>query len=83
MVPLWYAYGKYLQDSSWQEKCFDILQEVDAEDNFIIKKYTQHNWKPQNAFDAQGMIGLYQQYCKPKKCLECKIGQTLLKPDKK
>ncbi len=83
VVPLWYAYGKYLQDSSWQEKCFDILQEVVAEDNYIIKKFVRHHWKPQNAFDAQGMIGLYQLYCKPKKCLECKIGQTLLKPEKK
>lgn len=83
VVPLWYAYGKYIQDSSWQEKCFDLLQEVAAEDNFIIRKYQRHDWKPQNAFDAQGMIGLYHHYCKPKKCLDCKIGQNLLKPEKK
>ncbi len=83
VVPLWYTYGKYIQDSIWQEKCFDILQEVSAEDNFIIKKFVKHNWKPQNAFDAQGMIGLYHLYCKSKKCLECKIGQTMLRPGKK
>jgi len=83
VVPLWYAYGKYIQDSSWQEKCFDLLQQIAAEDNFIIRKYKRHDWKPMNAFDAQGMIGLYHHYCKPKKCLDCKIGQNLLKPDKK
>jgi hypothetical protein len=29
------------------------------------------------------MIGLYHDYCKPKKCLDCKIGQNLLKPERK
>ena len=80
IVPIWYAYGKYMQDNTWQEKCFDILQDALMEDNFIIRKYIHYDWQPQNAFDTQGMIGLYQQYCKPKRCLDCKIGQNLLKP---
>jgi hypothetical protein len=79
-VPLWYTYGQYLQDSEWKEKCFDVLQDLAAEDNFIIRKFSFHSWKAQNAFDSQGMLGLYHDYCKPKKCLECKIGQNLLKP---
>lgn len=81
--PLWFAYGQYIQEPEWKEKSFDLLQEVSAEDNFIIRKYSVHLWIAQNAFDTQGMIGLYQDYCKPKKCLDCKIGQNLLKPERK
>lgn len=83
VVPLWYAYGQYMDDSSWQDKCFDLLQEINAEQNFIIKRFQQINWRPENAYDTQGMIGLHNNYCLQKKCLECKIGQNLLRPAKK
>lgn len=82
MVPLWYAYGQFMDDMSWQERCFDLLQEVHAERNHITHKFEAHQWKAQNAFDSQGMIGLHNNYCTKKKCLECKIGQNLLRPQK-
>ena len=82
MVPLWYAYGQFTDDMDWQEKCFDLLQEVNAEKNHITNKFEAHYWKAQNAFDSQGMIGLHNNYCTKKKCLECKVGQNLLRPQK-
>ncbi|MFD2202413.1 DUF2851 family protein [Shivajiella indica] len=83
VTPLWYGYGKYIQDDTWKEKALDLLQEIGSENNFIIRKFILHGWQAGNAFDSQGMIGLYQEYCKRKKCLDCKIGQNLLKPKKK
>lgn len=83
VTPLWYAYGQYIQDADWKEKCLDLLQEVASEDNFIIRKFAHHDWKAVTSFDSQGMLGLYHQYCKEKKCLDCKIGQNMLKPQKK
>jgi hypothetical protein len=82
LVPLWYAYGKFTADPEWQEKCFDLLQEMDPEKNQIIHKFENHNWRAKNAFDTQGMIGLHNTYCLNKKCLDCKIGQNLLRPQK-
>lgn len=82
MVPLWYAYGQFSDDGRWQEKCFDLLQEIAAEKNRITYKFEQHLWKAENAFDSQGMIGLHNNYCIKKKCLDCKIGQNLLRPQK-
>ena len=82
VTPLWYSYGVYIQDSSWKEKCLDLLQEIKHENNFIIRKFNQYGWDATNAFDSQAMIGMYQDYCRNKKCLDCKIGQNLLKPKK-
>lgn len=82
MVPLWYAYGQFMDDMGWRERCFDLLQEVHAERNHITQKFEVHQWKAQNAFDSQGMIGLHNNYCMKRKCLECKIGQNLLRPQK-
>lgn len=79
VVPLWYSYGKYVEDPIWKDKCFDLLQEIEAESNHITRKFTLYQWSCGNAFDSQGMIGLYNTYCLPKKCMDCKIGQSLLK----
>jgi hypothetical protein len=79
IIPIWFAYGRYFEQSEWQEKCFDLLQTVPAENNYIIRNFTSKAWKAENAFDSQGMIGLFRSFCQPQKCLTCKIGQSLLK----
>ncbi|TFV93459.1 DUF2851 family protein [Algoriphagus kandeliae] len=83
VMPLWFAYGRYFENPEWKERCFDLLQEIPAESNFIIRKFGEAGWKAENAFDSQGMIGLYRSYCIPKKCLQCKIAQSLLKSENK
>jgi hypothetical protein len=79
ITPLWFAYGKYLDEEDWKEKCFDLLQQVSVENNTVIRKFASIGWKAENAFDSQGMIGLYRQYCQSRKCLDCKIGQNILR----
>jgi hypothetical protein len=78
-IPLGYAYEKYLQKNDFQEKPFNLLQNLKKEQNSIIKKFSDCHWNPLNAYDSQGMIGLYQNYCRPKRCLMCKIGHSILK----
>lgn len=79
VIPLWFAYGRYYQQQEWKEKCFDLLQEVKPEMNSIMKEFRSAGWEPVNSFDSQGMLGLYKNYCSPKKCLQCKIAQSLIK----
>lgn len=83
VIPIWFAYGRYFQNSEWQERCFDLLQEVSAESNFIVRKFFESGWKPHNSFDTQGMIGLFRNYCTPKKCLTCKVAQSLIRSENK
>ncbi|MCE7055124.1 DUF2851 family protein [Algoriphagus sp. AGSA1] len=83
VIPLWFAYGRYFEEPDWQDRCFDLLQEVSAENNHILRKFQSCGWSAQNSFDTQGMIGLYKNYCQPKKCLQCKIAQTLIKSESK
>lgn len=83
VIPLWFAYGRYFEGPDWQERCFDLLQEISGENNHILRRFQSHGWPAQNAFDSQGMIGLYRNYCQPKKCLQCKVAQTLIKSESK
>ena len=83
VIPLWFAYGRYFQNSDWKERCFDLLQEINGENNYIIRQFNEAGWKAENAFDSQGMIGLFRNYCEPKKCLQCKIAQSLIRSENK
>jgi hypothetical protein len=83
VIPLWFAYGRYFEQQEWQERCFDLMQTIPGENNFIIRAFGEKGWKAENAFDSQGMIGLFRAYCQPQKCLSCKIGQSLLKGQSK
>lgn len=83
VIPLWFAYGQYFDQAEWKERCFDLLQTIPAEQNFIIRKFSEKGWKAENAFDSQGMIGLFRTGCQKQKCLSCKIGQSLLKGQSK
>ncbi|TVP53287.1 MAG: DUF2851 family protein [Mongoliibacter sp.] len=79
VVPLWFSYGRFIENSDWKDKCFDLLQELPAEVNHITKRFGTYQWTCENAFDSQGMIGLFNMYCNLKKCMDCKIGQSILK----
>lgn len=83
VIPLWFAYGRYFEEPDWQERCFDLLQEISSEKNHIITKFQSYGWPAGNAFDSQGMIGLFKNNCQPKKCLQCKIAQALIKSESK
>ncbi len=79
VLPIWFAYGKFHDLEEWKERCFSLLQILPAEQNYVVRKFVNHAWKPITAFDSQGMLELYRRYCSTHKCLSCKIGQSLLR----
>jgi hypothetical protein len=68
-----YAKKKHLDFS-----VIEMLQGFKPEKNSIIKRWESVGIKPDSAFDSQALLHLYKQYCKPKRCLDCHIGQSLL-----
>jgi len=56
-----------------------MLEDLDPENNSIIRYYKSLGFRPENAADSQAMIELRTQYCNYKRCLDCRIGYRLLK----
>jgi len=79
VLPIWFAYGEFHDQEEWKERCFSLLQSLPAEQNYVLRKFVSHAWKPSTAFDSQGMLELYRRYCSAQKCLSCKIGQSLVR----
>jgi len=55
------------------------LEETAAENNSITKGFRQLDIGNKNAFDSQALIELKNEYCDKKRCLDCSVGNSLLK----
>lgn len=77
-----FAYGQNQRNEEYKEKAFDLLENIPSEKNNIIDKWKTTVIKPQNAFDTQALIELYNQYCKKGRCLDCNLGGKIIIKEK-
>ena len=78
VVPLLAAYSRWKDDTLYIERAIRILHEISPEHNAITKLWAEPGMKSKSAFDSQALIELYSSYCQKRRCLECKIGSSLL-----
>lgn len=79
VIPLKFAYARFFHDENLAEKTFLLLQEIPAEKNKIIRQLKPLGFPVKSAFDSQAIIELYNNHCSLHKCLQCKIGLSVLK----
>ncbi|MCL2511955.1 MAG: DUF2851 family protein [Bacteroidales bacterium] len=79
IIPFIFAYGHIHKELSYCEKAILFFQQLPPEDNVIIRHWAQSGIKAANAMESQALIHLKQNYCVAKKCLQCRIGDYLLR----
>ena len=79
VLPILFAYGHYLKENNYKDKALRWLEEIAAEKNNITKGFAAINIKIKNAFDSQALIQLKNNYCNHRRCLECAVGNSILK----
>ncbi|HVT86479.1 MAG TPA: DUF2851 family protein [Chitinophagaceae bacterium] len=79
ICPVLFAYGNYHDENKYKEKALQWLEETAAESNSITKGFQQLGIENNNAFDSQALIELKNEYCNKKRCLDCALGNTILK----
>lgn len=78
-IPMFFAYGRHHSREDLCDRAFDLLEQLKAEDNHIIRLWKQCGLEVQTAGDSQALIQLKKQYCDRKDCLRCRIGYEYLK----
>lgn len=78
IAPLLFYYGKKNDDKIAQEKTLFFLENADVENNNIIRNFESFGVKAENALQSQALIQMHNNYCKLKRCLECRIGYALM-----
>lgn len=79
IAPLLFAYGLHHQNSFYQERAVDLLFQLPAEKNKQLKIWESLLLKKNTSFDSQALLELQQFYCNKKACLNCAIGNGILK----
>jgi hypothetical protein len=79
IVPCLFAYGIYHNNEHQKTKALRWLEQVETEKNSILSEFAGLTIKSKNAYDSQALIELKNEYCIKKRCLECSVGNTILK----
>ena len=79
VIPVLFAYGLFHSDAAVKDKAIEWLAQLSPEKNTITQKWTAYQVSNKNALESQGLIELKNNYCNQRRCLECSIGNTILK----
>ncbi len=79
IVPVIFSYGHLHKESIYTNRALQWLEEISAEKNAITRNWENLGVENKHAFDSQALIELKTRYCDKKRCLECAIGNGLLK----
>jgi hypothetical protein len=79
VVPILVAYSNYKGNDTFIERAMRFLEQIPSEQNHILANWEEVGIKITHAFDSQALIELFNHYCLPKKCLQCTIGNSIIK----
>jgi hypothetical protein len=77
VVPFLFVYGIVKNDETYKERAIDFMEKTKGEQNTIIRKWKEVGIEAKSALQTQALIEL--SYCNNFKCLQCGIGNQLLK----
>lgn len=80
-IPMLFAYGRHHQSERLCDRALAFLDELKAEDNAIVRLWSDCGLSVSTAGDSQALIQLRRQYCDRKDCLHCRIGYEYLCSD--
>jgi hypothetical protein len=77
LVPALFALGGLHGRSAWQDRALHLLEQLPAEKNGLLDSWAVLGMAADNAARGQALIELKNNYCTPRRCLSCGIGNQL------
>lgn len=78
-IPTIFAWGLHHRKEEIKTRAIQWLENLNPEKNSITNGFEKLNLENKSAFDSQALIELKNNYCNKKMCLNCAIGNKLLK----
>lgn len=79
VVPLRFAYARFMGDEQMQEDALSLLDCIDYEDNKTTRIFAESAFPQRSAHDSQAQLELMECYCSQKQCLKCAIGEKIVR----
>ena len=78
VIPVIFFYGRMYDSHYLCEKAISFLEEIKPESNAVVDDWKEAGIEADSAFTTQGLIQLRNNYCRKRRCLECRIGSKLI-----
>ncbi len=79
IVPFLFHYGHTKGNADFQNRALRLLEELPAEENAVLEAWAALGMPARHAYQSQALLHLKTRYCDAKRCLECGVGNFILK----
>jgi len=79
VAPMQYLYAKLEGRPDLADNSLQLLQSLKGENNNIVRAWKNYGVDAEDAASSQALLQLYNNYCVMKSCLNCAIGNRLMK----
>ena len=79
VVPVLFAYYRFFGQQSKLEDVASMWDQIPFEDNKVTRVFQETSFPRRTALDSQALIELQQYYCKEKRCIDCAIGERIVR----
>jgi hypothetical protein len=79
LVLFLFSYGKQHQQQYYISRAIKLLESLPGEHNHITADFSNLGVNIKTAFESQALLELKNSYCDHKKCLDCGVGNKILK----
>jgi len=79
IVPVLFAYYRFSGIQNKLESTVAMLEQLPFEDNKIARFFRDTPFPQETALDSQALIELLQRFCKEKRCIDCSVGEYIVR----
>ncbi|MCX8080500.1 MAG: DUF2851 family protein [Bacteroidia bacterium] len=80
-VLFFFFYGEKTSRPALKTLALDIMQSLPIENNYKTRKFNQLPLNRSGAMASQGIIHLFNEFCRKKKCWDCELGRMIMKKE--
>ncbi|RZT91081.1 uncharacterized protein DUF2851 [Ancylomarina subtilis] len=81
IVPILFVYGKEIGNPIYVDRALFILESLKSEKNRIVNGWKEIGIQLKSAYHSQSLLHLKSEYCNAYRCLECELGNRIIRSE--
>ncbi|MBR2351450.1 MAG: DUF2851 family protein [Alistipes sp.] len=77
IVPLQFTYSEFVGDNALFDHSIELLRALRPEMNKYTRQWYSAGILARNAYDSQALLQISTEFCQPRRCDKCRIGQHI------
>ena len=78
VIPVIFIYGRFHDNCDICDRALSFLEDIDPESNAVTRDWKSAGVEVESAFYTQALLRLTEEYCRKRRCLDCRIGCRII-----